>query len=443
LTLKKRLSCFVFKMLQSVFEYALGLDDSQHCADLSTYSGDYFGVFAGVTRSPAHAIAQWPQNIHGSIGYWDRDFKPVEPAALCVHTHHVAREAVTADDRRKFFPDLLTDPGAVLDVKFMCLPIRDIDPRTGMFADGLLFDNEQWGLLVQRNSGGGATFLPGVYKHTAWDAIKNHVLSKANLESDEHARFYAYRTKRCATPLCRIYDRASHLKLLSKIGCSFIRFVNSCARVPYAVTETVEYDDTQDVRNIAALLDIHRLSAILPCRARDFSAELQHYVRKYAQQPALMQQASAFLLPLLQEVKQQPELQKVIADCLERDLANMEPAFQLGESLVALKKKLPMRPAESLFELNWQAQAWPRQIMRPRLRAYANQFNPRTETNYLAVAFEAACALRMLSLSRELFCTLMQRYDSSRGLFKFLDGSARIDIACHVHSGLLSLVKMN
>jgi hypothetical protein len=430
-------------MFQSVYEYALGFTPVPDCVEWSDYAGHYFGVFVGVTRSSAHAIAQWPQNIHGSMGYWDRDFSTVEPAELCRHTHRVALDAVLNDDRKKFFPDLLTDIGAVLDVKFMCLPVRDIDQHTGLFTDGSPFANDTWGLLVQRSAGGGATFLPGVYKHTEWDTIKTRVLSKAGLEPGEHVQFYGYRTKRCHTTLCHIYSRTSPFKLLTKIGCSFIEFVNTCPHVPYTVTQhqTVVYDKTQDVRNVATLLDIHRLSTTLPCKAKKFSADTSYYVRKYMHQPAAMEQASAFLLPLLRELELYPDLQETITRRLKRNLAIMEPAFQLGESLVALKKRVPMRDAQSLFELNWQAQAWPRRFMRAPLRAYANKFNAETETNYLAVAFEAACVLRMPTLSHVLFCKLMQRYDSSRGLFKFLDGSARIDIACHVHNGLLHTLK--
>lgn len=427
-------------MFQSVYEFALGLTASPDCAKVSDYVGDYFGVFVGVTRSAAHAVKEWPQNIHGSIGYWDRDFKKVEPAALCKHTHRVALDAVSNDDRKQYFPDLLTDVDAVLDVKFMCLPIRDIDAQSGLFTDdGSPFSNDAWGLLVQKDTGGGATFLPGVFKQASWASIKQRVLSKAGF--DLPARFYAYRTHRSAAPLCRIYSRTQPFKLLTKIGCCFIKFVNGCERVPYGVTQQqrVVYDDTQDVRNIATLLDLRRLSTALPCSAKNFSADTTHYVRQYIQEPASMQQASAFLLPLLEELKMLPELQKVIARRLERNLLTMEPAFQLGESLVALKKKMPMRRAQSVFELNWQAQAWPQNFMRQQLHAYVKQFNQETETNYVAVAFEAACNLRMRKLAHALFCKLMQRYDASRGLFKFLDGSSRVDIACHVHGGFLAL----
>ena len=289
-------------MFQSVYEHALGLSPIPDCADTSAYDGDYFGVFVGVTRSAAHAVADWPQNIHGSIGYWDRDFKRVEPEPLCAHTHRVALDAAVNDDRKRYFPDLLTDIEAVLDVKFMCLPVHELDARAGSFADGSIFDNDEWGLLVQTPSGRGATFLPKVY-HTDWTAIKSKLVSKASLQPGEPMRFFAYRTKRSARSVCQIYSRTQPRKLLTKIGCCFLKFVNGCAHVPYAVTaqHAVVYDETQDVRNIATLLDVRKLSRVLPCKARTFARDTAHYVRKYLANPESMRQASSFLLPLLQE----------------------------------------------------------------------------------------------------------------------------------------------
>jgi hypothetical protein len=429
-------------MFQSVYEHALGLSPMPDCADTSAYDGDYFGVFVGVTRSAAHAVADWPQNIHGSIGYWDRDFKRVEPEPLCAHTHRVALDAAVNDDRKRYFPDLLTDIEAVLDVKFMCLPVHELDARAGSFADGSIFDNDEWGLLVQTPSGRGATFLPKVY-HTDWTAIKSKLVSKAGLQPGEPMRFFAYRTKRSARSVCQIYSRTQPRKLLTKIGCCFLKFVNGCAHVPYAVTaqHAVVYDETQDVRNIATLLDVRKLSRVLPCKARTFSRDTAHYVRKYLANPESMRQASSFLLPLLQELRTHPKLQVRIARRLRTRLETLEPEFELGEALVALGKKRAMRAPRSVFELNWQAQAWPRRVLHDPLRRYARDFDSRTETNFLAVAFEAACALRMFTLAHRLFCQLMQRYDGQNGLFKFLDGSSRVDITCHVHGGFMQAVR--
>lgn len=430
-------------MFQSVYEYALNLSPVPNCADVSAYDGDYFGVFVGVTRSAAHAVENWPQNIHGSIGYWDRDFKRVEPEPLCAHTHRVARDAAVNDDRKQYFPDLLTDVEAVLDVKLLCLPVKELDAQTGKFEDGSFFDNDACGLLVQTASGRGATFLPKVYHHPDWTTIKSNIVSKAGLQFGEPMRFFAYVTKRSARTVCQIYKRTQPQKLLERIGCCFLKFVDGCAHVPYAVTaqQTVLYDESQDVRNIATLLDVRKLSRVLPCKARMLARDTEHYVRKYLANPDSMRQASSFLLLLLRELQTHPQLQAKIARRLRTRLKTLEPEFELGEALVALGAKQAMRQPRSVFELNWQAQAWPRRVLHEPLIRYASEFDSRTETNYVAVAFEAACALRMCKLAHRLFCELMKRYDGQRGLFKFLDGSSRVDIACHVHGGFMRVVE--
>ena len=450
-------------MFHDVFAHALGLGDSSSCVSkpapdgpdalkMQRFMGKYFGVFAGVTRSAKHALPNWPVNVHGCIGYWDTAFEQVRPTTLCRRTFKVAADAVARDDRRSYFPDLLTDVDAELDIKFMCLPIREVDELTGTFVDdGSPFNNKVWGLIVQtkaQTQAHRATYLPGVYPDVAWDTIKASVQSKANLrqgEKGEKLRFVAYRTKCSALSLQQVYAqvlRTNPVQMVNKIGCPFIEFFNTCKSVPYAVSadQTVLYDDTQDVRNVATLLDVQQLSEVVHCRPRQFETDVLHFVIKYVTRPSDMRQASTFLLTLLQRQSKFPRMQRQIERRLSDELSLMEPEFELGEALVALQKRAQMRTPRSIFELNWQAQASPHIELRNQLRTYVAEFTPSTETNYLAVAFEAACALRMPEEFTALFGQLMQRYDAEKGLFMFLDQSSRVDITAHVHGGLMSLL---
>jgi len=440
-------------LFADVFAHALGLGDIVNCGqdgrqgDLHSqrFTGSYFGVFAGVTRSAQHALPTWPINVHGCIGYWDADFAALRPKSLCRRTFKAAVDAVAGDDRRSYFPALMTDVDAELDIKFMCLPTRDVDGLTGAFVDdGSAFDNSAWGLIVQTRAHR-ATYLPGVYPGAAWDAIKASVEAKAKVGQDEKPRFVAYRTKRSAMTVRQLYAqvlRTDPFQMINKVGCHFIEFVNTCEHVPYAVSadKKVLYDDTQDVRNVATLLDVQQLSDIVYCRAKQFESDVLHYVIKYVTRPRDMRQASTFLLSLLQRQSKFPRLQRQIERRLSDELSVMEPEFELGEALVALQKRARLRTPKSIFELNWQAQSSPHTGLRHQLRSYVSEFTPLTETNYLAVAFEAACALRMPEEFTAIFGDLMQRYDAERGLFMFRDGSSRVDIAGHVHGGLISLL---
>jgi hypothetical protein len=428
-----------------VFAYALGFSEKKPCGDdVEKYTGAYFGVFAGVTRSANHTLPSWPTNIHGSIGYWGEDFTRVSPQALCNHTFRVAADSVFHDDRRSYFPELMTDVDAVLDIKFMRLPVREVDAVTGTFVDdGSAFSNNTWGLIVQ-NKNHRATYLPGVYMDTAWDIIKASVQSKAKVTRGENSRFIAYRTKRVSATLRQVYAYLlinNPLQVVKTLGRHFVTFTNACKHVPYLVTsdKRVMYDESQDVRNIASLLDIQQLAELVPGTTKRFESDIQHYIIKYMTNPAKLRQASTFLLTLLQHKKKLPILQAKITSRLISNLSLMEPEFELGEALVALQMQARMRRPRSIFELNWQAQASQHAELKQQLRAFISEFTRATETNFLAVAFEAACALRMSDLVPVLFSDLARRYDLEHGLFMFKDGSARIDIAGHVHRGLMML----
>jgi hypothetical protein len=69
------------------------------------------------------------------------------------------------------------------------------------------------------------------------------------------------------------------------------------------------------------------------------------------------------------------------------------------------------------------------------------------ETNYLAVAFECLCHIcRYLNENTNtylydylllLFVILQNKQDKANGLYKFSDGSARLDITSHIINGIL------
>ena len=76
--------------------------------------------------------------------------------------------------------------------------------------------------------------------------------------------------------------------------------------------------------------------------------------------------------------------------------------------------------------------------------------NNETETNYYAVSFEALSSILLVTkefnikkkiLNNILFIykILIDRYDEEYGLFKFNNGSSRIDITGHIINGILAL----
>ena len=78
------------------------------------------------------------------------------------------------------------------------------------------------------------------------------------------------------------------------------------------------------------------------------------------------------------------------------------------------------------------------------------KFNERTETNYLATAFEGLCSLRHFVLNISdmvkvndrvlyLFYLLQGRYNGGKGLYSFLDGDMRMDMTGHTLNGMIVL----
>lgn len=463
-------------MFYDVFEYALGLTSIINCKDKQQTTGPYFGVFVGVTRSNKHKIPTWPEDIHGSIGYWDKDFLQVDSLQLCKHTYRVAYDAIFKDDRRKYFPDLFTDVDAELDIKFMQLPIREIDLSSGKFLDNnTLFTNNDMGLIAQ-SATARATYLPGVFIDTMWDDIKESLISKAGAKSNSRLRFYGYTTKRVVVTMRQLYHhiiKTKPLLLFNKLGCQFLSFIDNSriTHVPYSVTKSkqIVYDETQDVRNIGTLLDIKQMAKMLQCPLKSgvihtLHAEAMYYLDKYMKNPEDLRQASAFLLMLLHNEPVDINSDKLFrreTEMIKRRLYSdvkqnrLEPEFEMGEVLIALNYVSPslvppkvfkqFRVPQSIFELNWQAQSFlslqkQKKIdLSKQLDHYISEFTNHTETNYLAVAFEAATALQNEHVP-DLFCDLIVRYDASRGLFIFLDGSSRIDISGHVYRGFMNLL---
>ena len=145
---------------RSILEYAIGGDGQQpligqSCTKQMIFRindvGPSFGVFVGVTRSKEQSLDEWPYDIHGSIGHWDVNFKKMSAIDLCENAFRVGRSAVQSDNRRSYFPlPLQSDPNALLDIKFMRLPLRRLSGVDGRFLDnnGEPFNNRTLGLIV-------------------------------------------------------------------------------------------------------------------------------------------------------------------------------------------------------------------------------------------------------------------------------------------------------
>lgn len=484
----------------SLIAHALGFpfsQDSKHEWEQQV-PPQTFGVFVSVKRS--QKLSTWPEDIHGCIGYWD-PARQVQSAEIIVdHLFDVARSAVWQDDRRKYFPTIYQDPRAVLEIDFMT-EWWPIDPHTGWIPQlNKPFTNGEFGLLVDSSQvNSRATYLPHVFLPPLdeWKTIRASVLQKAHLDQGQtrnkgEVSFYAYHIHQVRMQIGDILQSKAYLEFVIRMSTQTIdRLILHSGDLPYLVITNksgswkTQIDPSETVRNMALIAD--RLASI-PSPSRPVAEILWDKLNRFLQTNDHDLQALSFAiqpLALTGRKMSEPIYQ------LMRNLKGMEPDFQLGETLTALtvvapsQKKVVQRvilavcqhyldrllfreqmktgdlKLNSIFRFNWYAQF----VARYKLWTFdldrSLQFQKRLEisiqkllvpsyfqleTNYLAVAFEALCALsRIAPLSRQaldhlfhLFCVLQTR--NVQGLYFFKESKeSRLDLTGHVLEGLMWL----
>jgi hypothetical protein len=486
-------------LLLSLLSYALGypiVKNDDRCQLFHKFISDIpsstrssiFGVFVGVTRSTKDTLSKWPEDIHGSIGHYRKIFSVLSEDELCEQTYQVAYSAMWKDDRRNYFPHILSDPDAILDVKFMLLPLKGVEYNGKFSHGGELFSNKDMGIIVQDRNGYGATYLPNVFPTEKWEYVRDSLLSKGDLTYNKDVKFYAYKTLRFEIKIGEFFHYASShkytlTKLYTSLGKNFLNFLQQAMMhckvpcIPYSVVDKkVIINPNEFVRNVGTLQDIiDMVNTITPSTQKNklegtFNENVLWYTNKIEKNLKEERQASAFLLSVLKALNIKKDVQKEICTSLYDQIENLEKEFELGEVLQSLCKNCKrlqamvvsrwkkLRDPKSIFELNWHAQVYKEiakldlphdpQINKKRHLLYCKCIDmvntwaiDHMETNYLAVAWEALTALKQNEHIQEtLLAELMKRCDVPSGLFLFKDGTARIDISGHVYRGFINFL---
>ena len=142
-----------------------------------------FGVFATIRRSIK--LPNYPEDIHGCIGYWSPDYKVLSQKEIISHLMDVSHSAMYNDNRRKYFPPIETDPDTIIEIDFMLEPLIPINEINGELPNGELFKNSKYGLIVEgKNKLQRATYLPNVFPDkTKWLKLKESLISKAGVSN--------------------------------------------------------------------------------------------------------------------------------------------------------------------------------------------------------------------------------------------------------------------
>lgn len=432
-----------------------------------------FGVFVSVERYPK--LLSFPFDIHGCIGYWDKNFKPMNLESIIEKLDQVAYDATWKDERKKYFKrSIYLDILSKYKIYYMLLPLQLVDVDTGIMSNGQTFSNDNYGLIVQ--NGHAATYLPGVMQSTSWINFRNSLINKAQTTTtDLNISFYAYDT---------IIESKSIVNYLLDPIIDFINN-NYGDFIPYDITgTTINRDKNQNVRNLATIYDLLRMHQY-GYKFDDIVIKNMHSNLEFYSENKNDPQSNGYIALLYNIIGKNNALVSQIINELVNNVNNgtLEKDFALGNVLMVLAILAPhLQPMfdsmiekfmeeqengytlDNIFRYNWHAKfinaiqpttdlvrRYAKQLVR-KLIELVKLFGPTTETNYLAVAFEALTSLYKLVTNSEqlliepiishLMIELTYRRNMN-GLYEFLNGTARLDITGHIIIGYLNLIDLS
>lgn len=433
-----------------------------------------FGFFSTIKRPQGNV-----EEVHGCIGQWTHNFDQADYNTINMWIKETAISAAYKDNRKNnFSKGLDRDILATFELSFLLLPLMSV--HNGIIeSKRVTFDNTKYGLLVVSKRGNAATFLPHVFPaSTSWEDISADLISK-NSSNNVTNTFYAYTTKEILFSFKTIFDKDYGYKnYWFQIMHKWVHLLNTHKNLYMIANNKYISDETETVRNFAVASINIAISKLLnipinyninvPYSELTEANEIANYVilLSHAQQPIpdLLKEKLKYSIKNWRSLEPEFTLgQVIIAHSLINNVAN--DADDVVENITDIITYWTATPAKSIFELNWRIQAvyyiksQHKDIydihnlikkMYVNLMGYQNQITKGSETNYIAVAFEAASFLDALLDQEDIglmnfrfyMMNLLQkyRYDGSIGAYGFIDKSYRMDITGHVMSGLLSTI---
>lgn len=436
-----------------------------------SFPKNVFGVFSTVRRYSK--IKSHPIDIHGCIGYWDNNFNSLSEKNIYNNLLRVSHDAVWTDSRNKYFPPIEKDPQSLLEIDFMLNPIYKINKATGIIENlNAPFSNITFGIIIETaDKTQRATYLPNVFPNISWNKLVESIKNKANITSQDF-NLYAYKIVQIKSSFItfltgEIFNYISIYK--------FSRFLldNMKPRLvfPFAHTyknNTLKWSSDDDVRNISTLSEVYRYANLYAGIASKSEQETikQKIVDVVTNMDRYSSQSLSFLgyiFPLL-KINSTRFCKKLLQDLPSADEEFAKPEIIIGMNhagcITNIKDMtLTFDQNDSIFKMNWVIQAIVSFDRKPphrlvvMLEDKVNELisnKQDTETNYIAVAFEALCFVYksapmpktvLLSKMFELFFELEKRKTDNNVFYTFLDKIARVDISGHINNGFAELAR--
>lgn len=413
-----------------------------------------FGVFVTVLRSDSKN----KNDVHGCIGYWDPNYKIQSKDKLLTEIVRVGKSAVFKDSRSKRFDPIINDPFAKFIISWMIQPLYPIDIQTGFIKKINKKFNNQMGIIVQSYNNR-ATYLPNVFTNESWEQVINSLMRKGNISSkDPSVSFYGYMTEEIEFDFFKSFTG-------NPFCMPYLSFLSSQNSLPYQINKNgkILSDDEQWVRNLAVIEGLLQLPCYQNKNKNPYQSVVDQALSIFDSNPQIIRQALSSVIELVDKKDKKNICQYLLSDLYQGQLESdfEEPQILISivrncdySNVFGIIEKRMTNGNRSIFRLNWDTQLlsesisiWKglKQYMGPidqSVSKIVDKYSNKTMTNELAVAFECICALMNMNPNvnsmrylMKLILLLWQRWDPKTGLYKFLDGDERVDIANHVLHG--------
>jgi AMMECR1 domain-containing protein len=425
-----------------------------------------FGIFSTIHRF--RKINTFPYDIHGCIGYWDKNFNTLNKKILYDNLLRVSYDSVWTDNRYQYFTAIETDPESTLELNFMLNPIYNIDKNDGIIIQlNTKFNNKYYGIIIQtKDKLKKATYLPNVFPNISWKKMIISLKNKANITSNEFelfaykitqikSQFITLLTNKIFSYIC-IFNFSRLLIDNMKLNSEF-PFMYECTN------NTFVWNTKDDVRNISTISEVFKYIYFYQEIAtnkeyRKIKQKILDILKNIHQYSSQSLSFLGYIYPLFNIDK------SFFCKKLLETLPYAENDFEKPEIIIGLNKagcniktnSLSYNLSDSIFKMNWVIQAIisnnkiPSQKLIIILENKVDDIlknKKNIETNFIAVAFEALCfAYKSLSnnllLNKifELLFELEQRKNCYNTLYTFLNKTSRIDITGHIMNGLFQLL---
>lgn len=483
----------VFVIYYSLFHRELQLFDNKS-EIMKYFPENVFGIFTTIKRTHtiSHKLTEYPQDVHGCIGYWEPNFNNLDSRSLYDNMLRVSYDSVWSDSRRKYFHPIEKEPDTIIEIDFMLNPIYKINKETGIIEKlKTQFTNKEYGIIIQtKDKRHRATYLPDVFPDIRWNDLVISIKSKAGIEEDDF-QLFAYKIHQIKSVFSNILNNKwfnyyciyKFTRLLTDNMQSKLEFP-----FPYSCKQNkLSWNSNDQVRNISALSEVFKYAnlyqnLLLKSQLKIIKNKIINILNNIDKYNAQSVSFLGYIYPLLipdkdinTHVKYHEKLRKRLPQA-ESDFEKQEIIIGLNRSgcnngfLSNLLQSLTFNQNDSIFKMNWIIQAIisfdelpPPGLVEIFIQKIDNLLQEKSvETNYLAVAFEGLCFSykpmkqnkysktlkdkikplknKIFKLLFELLFILEQRKSCNNTLYAFLDKTSRVDITGHITNGLAELV---